>query len=150
MTVRLPIIAELPESAGSALSHVALPPLRILVVDDEPVVAQGLARLLAGYGHKVMLAIDGEAGLRYYREQSFDLVISDAVMPGMDGAELVRRLRAIDSQAHVLAISGQTVSGQIDQMLQAGAFGFISKPFVVSDLLSAIARGMRERMISAA
>jgi CheY-like chemotaxis protein len=98
----------------------------------------------------VSLAADGETGLRRYREQPFDLVIADAVLPGMDGAEFMERLRALDARAHVLAISGQTVSRQIDQMLHAGAFGLVSKPFVVDELLSAIANGMRERMLSAA
>jgi signal transduction histidine kinase len=149
MTVRLPIVTEMPMPAG-APRPLPLGPLHILVVDDEQVVAEGLARLLSGYGHQVCLAVDGETGLRLYREQHFDLVITDAVMPGIDGAEFVERLRALDSQVQVLAISGQTVSGQIDQMLQAGAFGFVSKPFVVDELLSAIARGMRERMLSAA
>jgi CheY-like chemotaxis protein len=149
MTVRLPIVTEMPMPAGAA-RPLPLGPLHILVVDDEQVVAEGLARLLSGYGHQVCLAVDGETGLRLYHEQHFDLVITDAVMPGIDGAEFVERLRALDSQAQVLAISGQTVSGQIDQMLHAGAFGFVSKPFVVDELLSAIARGMRERMLSAA
>jgi CheY-like chemotaxis protein len=149
MTVRLPIIAEIPVPAGAARPPV-LAKLRILVVDDEQVVAEGLARLLAEYGHQVSLASDGETGLRRYREQPFDLVITDAVMPGIDGAAFVERLRAIDPQAQVLAISGQTVSGQVDQMLRAGAFGFVNKPFVVDELLAAIGRGMRERMLSAA
>jgi CheY-like chemotaxis protein len=149
MTVRLPIIAELPLPAGLARPS-ALAKLRILVVDDEQVVAEGLARLLAEYGHQVCLAADGETGLLRYREQPFDLVITDAVMSGMDGAAFVERLRGLDPNAQVLAISGQTVSGQVDQMLQAGAFGFVNKPFVVDELLDAIARGMRERMLSAA
>jgi two-component system NtrC family sensor kinase len=150
MTVRLPIIAETPLPAGTLQPSESLSSLRILVVDDEYVVANGLARLLVEYGHQVSLASDGEMGLRRYREQPFDLVITDAVMPGMDGVEFVERLRALDSQAQVLAISGQTVSGQVDRMLQAGALGFVSKPFVVDELLATIARGMRQRMLSAA
>jgi CheY-like chemotaxis protein len=150
MTVRLPVIAELPQPAVAEGKAARLSALRILVVDDEPVVAESLARLLAGYGHQVVLAADGEIGLRRYREQPFDLVITDSVMPVMDGAEFVSRLRSLDALAHILAISGQTATPQVERMLQAGAFGFVSKPFVVDELLEAIARGMRERMLSAA
>jgi two-component system NtrC family sensor kinase len=150
MVVRLPIIAELPQSVVPDGTAARLSALRILVVDDEQVVAESLARLLVGYGHQVVLAADGEIGLRRYREQPFDLVITDAVMPVMDGAEFVTQLRSFDAHAHILAISGQTAAGRVERMLQAGAFGFVSKPFVVDELLEAIARGMRERMLSAA
>jgi CheY-like chemotaxis protein len=150
MTVRLPIIAEVPQPAAIDGKDARLSRLRILVVDDEPVVAESLARLLAEYGHQVVLAADGEMALHRYREQPFDLVITDAVMPVMDGAEFVTRLRSLDPHAHVLAISGQTAAARVERMLQAGAFGFINKPFVVDELLAAIAQGMRERMLSAA
>jgi two-component system, NtrC family, sensor kinase len=150
MTVRLPIIAELPQPAAADGNAARLSALRILVVDDEPVVAESLARLLVGYGHQVVLATDGEIGLHRYREQPFDLVITDSVMPVMDGAEFVTRLRSLDSHAHILAISGQTTAGRVERMLQAGAFGFVSKPFVVDELLEAITRGMRERVCSTA
>jgi two-component system, NtrC family, sensor kinase len=150
MTVRLPIIAELPQPTVTDGKGARLAALRILVVDDEQAVAESLARLLVGYGHQVVLATDGEIGLHRYREQPFDLVITDAVMPVMDGAEFVTRLRSFDARAHILAISGQTATARVDRMLQAGAFGFVSKPFVVDELLEAITRGMREHMYSAA
>ncbi|MEO7912226.1 MAG: response regulator, partial [Roseiflexaceae bacterium] len=104
----------------------------------------------AGYGHQVVLAADGEIGLRRYREQPFDLVITDAVMPVMDGAEFVTRLRSLDAHAYILALSGQTAATRVERMLQAGAFGFVNKPFVVDELLDAIARGMRSRLLSTA
>ena len=97
-----------------------------------------------------VLAADGEIGLRRYREQPFDLVITDSVMPAMDGAEFVTRLRSLDAHAQILAISSQTAAAQVDRMLQAGAFGFVSKPFALDELLDMIARGMREHMLSAA
>ena len=69
-----------------------------------------MSRLLEAHGHRVSMAIDGETGLKLYRERPFDLVISDVVMPGMSGTEFMERLRAIDSQAQVLVMTGQTVS----------------------------------------
>jgi signal transduction histidine kinase/CheY-like chemotaxis protein len=149
MTVRLPIAARPPELGAPDGMGRPLPPLRILIVDDEDAVVAPLARLLAGYNHTVRVAAGGAAGLRLYREQRFDLVMSDVVMPGMDGAEFVRRLRAIDPNAQVLVMTGQASSAQTDEMLQAGAFGVVSKPFVIQDLLESIARGFQTRALGA-
>jgi two-component system NtrC family sensor kinase len=148
MTVRLPITG--PAVVAAMAAPAPLPPLRILVVDDERIVAEALMRLLESYGHRVSLALDGELGLELYREQPFDLVITDVIMPGMGGAEFSKRLQAIDSQAQVLVMTGQPVSSQVDQMLSAGAIGVVSKPFETEELLAIIERSMRVRMLAAA
>jgi two-component system response regulator PilR (NtrC family) len=150
MTVRLPIADTPPKLGAPDRLGLPLPPLRILIVDDEEAVVQPLTRLLEGYGHTIHLARDGAAGLRLYNEQRFDLVMSDVVMPGMGGAEFVRRLRALDPGAQILVVTGQAAAPQIDLMLQHGAFGVVSKPFVIDELLDAIARGMSARSLATA
>jgi CheY-like chemotaxis protein len=150
MIVRLPITRHMPASEDVKLPSSNVSPLRVLVVDDDRVVAEALARLLEAHAHHVAVATDGELGLKLYREQPFDLVISDVVMPGMSGSEFMERLRAIDAQAQVLVMTGQAVSAQVDSMLHMGALGILSKPFVVEDLLAAIARGVRQRRMVAA
>jgi signal transduction histidine kinase/CheY-like chemotaxis protein len=150
MVVRLPITNQMAKLGNALGVGRPLPPLRILIVDDEQSVVLPLARLLEGGGHSVRLAGDGASGLRLYREQGFDLVMSDVVMPGMGGAEFVRRLRALDPAAQILVMTGQASSSQTDEMLASGAFGVVSKPFVVDELLSAIARGMQTRVLAAA
>src|SRR6266545_4682457 len=147
MRVSLPIVAE--ELASNDLMGQSLPSLRILIVDDDEAVAGVLARLLEHAGHTARVADGGEMGLRLYREQTFDMVISDVVMPGMGGATFVARLRALDPRAQILVMTGQSGSVQAELMLRAGAFGLISKPFVVDDLRAAIARGLRVRALAA-
>ncbi len=67
---------------------------RILVVDDQATVAEMTAGLLRALGHEVQVALDGEAALEHLSGGRFDLVLCDIMMPGMDGYELCRRLRA--------------------------------------------------------
>jgi len=75
-------------------------PLDILVVDDEAVIRELLSRYFTSRGHAVLAAVNGEHALRLAEKASFDVVISDLRMPGMDGRELIRRLQALPSQAH--------------------------------------------------
>ncbi len=138
VTLRLPIGGAVSEP--SAPQSDSLAALDILIVDDEPVLASSLARLLETHGHRVTVATNGETALRRYCERSFDLVISDVVMPGMSGVEFLRRLRLIDPQAQVLVMTGQAGSRQTEQMLRLGAFDVVSKPFGVAELLAVIAQ----------
>ena len=150
VTVRVPIVND--HTLELATSSPSSPPisLRILVVEDEEIVADSIRRLLENQGHQVRLTSDGAEALRCYREQPFDLVLSDIVMPGMSGADLLQRLRAIDSHAQVVIMTGQAMQQQVDQLLRAGASGVITKPFVADELLAAIARGARARLLHAA
>jgi signal transduction histidine kinase/CheY-like chemotaxis protein len=139
VTVRIPIVNDTVSSAGKPIVAGAMAPLRILVVDDEPVVVESVARMLESQGHQVNSALDGTAGLRRFCEQSFDLVLSDIVMPGMGGAEFVERLRAIDPDVRVLIMTGHIAHEQVEQLLRDGALGVVRKPFVIDELLAAVA-----------
>jgi signal transduction histidine kinase/CheY-like chemotaxis protein len=145
MVIRLPIVAPV-RQAGPQPRPRTLPPMRILLVDDEPDVVQALQRLLESHGQRVTVAGGADAALRAYRREPYDLVISDVVMPGIGGVELVRRLQAIDSRAMVLAISGHGGGYQDEELVAAGACGVIRKPFTVEELLEAIGRCARQTM----
>jgi signal transduction histidine kinase/CheY-like chemotaxis protein len=142
VTIRLPIVTDMSVSGGKQISTAAAPGLRILVVDDEPMIIDSVVRLLEAEGHRVVSAADGANGLRRYCEQPFDLVLTDIVMPGMSGAEFVQRLRAIDPEARVLIMTGHMAPAQIDQLLNEGAVGVVTKPFIVKELLAAVARSV--------
>lgn len=144
VTIRLPIIAAPP--AAMPAHHDSASSLRILLVDDELEVAGALARLLEGYGHEVQLAIDGTHALQRYQPRIFDVVLSDAIMPGMSGAAFVRQIQMLDPGVPVLVITGYPDSPQVDEMLAAGAATVIVKPFMVEDVLAAIARIAPERL----
>lgn len=117
-----------------------LPPLRVLLVDDDVDVAQALARLLEGGGHHVAVAESGAAALQAYGAYHYDLVITDVVMPGMGGIELARRLRELDSQVVLLVMSGQGSVQQVELLAHAGVQGILRKPFTLDELLQAIER----------
>jgi two-component system response regulator MprA len=118
------------------------PAARILVVDDQAEIRDMTAKVLAGAGHAVETAGSGEAALRALRAAGFDLVLLDINMPGMDGWETLRLLRADESLGRV-TVAMFSVKGEIRdkvQGLQAGATDFITKPFAVDELLERVAR----------
>jgi signal transduction histidine kinase/ActR/RegA family two-component response regulator len=139
VTLRLPLTREEADQSEAGASGAPLAPLRILVVDDDEVVAQGIARLLRGSGHSSAVAGSGQQALLRFRQQPFDLVLCDIVMPGMPGIELIRQLRSLDGGIQVLAMTGQAAASQVEQALEAGARAVLSKPFAVEELLAALA-----------
>ncbi|MBI2088925.1 MAG: sigma-54-dependent Fis family transcriptional regulator [Deltaproteobacteria bacterium] len=103
-----------------------------------------LSELLSEEGHEVEVAHDGQSALQRYAETPFDLVITDLMMPGMKGTELVRRLREIDPEALALLI---TAFGSIEsavETMRAGAFNYLTKPFRTEEILLHVARAMEE------
>ncbi len=104
---------------------------RILVVDDEPDQRFLLRRILQRAGHEVMEANDGAAALRAVRELAPDLVVTDMMMPVMNGVEFVRCLRGDPATAHIpiLAASGDT-------HLAGGADAVLAKPYDMHHLLA--------------
>ncbi|HMP41568.1 MAG TPA: response regulator [Roseiflexaceae bacterium] len=148
VTIQLPIIGAEQTSAEPAPQSTEIPAfLRILVVDDDAHVAQSMSQLLSHHGHQVQHVPSGIAALRAYRESTFDLVISDVVMPGMDGLALLRRLRQIDPHCQMLVMTGQPGDQRVIDLLNEGAIGLIEKPFTLDELLLAIAES--ERLIIA-
>jgi two-component system, NtrC family, sensor kinase len=139
VTVRLPIVNDMVTSAGKPIVADGTAQLRILVVDDELVVVESIARMLEGQGHLVTSATDGAIALRRFCEQPFDLVLCDIVMPGMGGAEFVERLRAIEPDVRVLIMTGHIAHEQVEEILRDGALAVVRKPFVIDELMAAVA-----------
>ncbi len=102
---------------------------RILVVDDEPGVCDLLKRCFEAEGYEVEVAINGEDGLECYRKQPADVVLLDMKMPGMDGMEVLERLREMDPQAGVIVATAVKEQSIADRAMAAGAYDFINKPF---------------------
>ena len=114
---------------------------RILVIDDDALLRGALRVALEAAGHEVREAADGDAGLRLQREQAAELVLVDIFMPGRDGLEVIRALRAERPQARIVAMSGGGQTGQIEVLSAAAAFGAsrtLLKPFEPRVLLKAI------------
>ena len=115
--------------------------IRILLVDDHAVVRTGFRLLLQSNPEVTVVgeAESGEAACQRYIELSPDVVIMDIAMPGMGGIEALRRIRAHDAQARVLALSAHDDSMHARRALREGALGFLSKRSAPEALLEAVA-----------
>jgi DNA-binding response OmpR family regulator len=117
---------------------------RVLVIDDDPSITSALKRGLAYQGFAVDVALSGSEGLAIAREQPPDAVLLDVMMPGMDGYEVLRRLRAVDEQLPILMVTAKDASTDQVQGLERGADDYIVKPFVF-DVLVARLRALLRR-----
>jgi signal transduction histidine kinase/ActR/RegA family two-component response regulator len=119
---------------------------RILLVDDEPAVRRLGATMLTKLGHEVVEASNGEEAIARFRdaEASFDLVLLDAIMPDRNGREVFHALSALQPDVRVVMVSGYSVEGAIERVLEAGGRGFLQKPYTLAELRSAIERAVAD------
>ena len=117
----------------------------VLVVDDDEEIRASLRRGLAFEGFKVTLAADGEEALRAIRDDQPDLAVLDIMMPGLDGLEVVRRLRQADEQLPVIMLTARDAVPDRVTGLEAGADDYLVKPFAFSELLARIRVRLRRR-----
>lgn len=114
---------------------------RILVIDDEPLVAASLQRVLQGAGHLVVVAADGREGIRAIRDQPADLVITDILMPEQEGLETIQALKRDYPTTKIIAITGGARCGNVDLLAMARSFGAdqaLHKPLDRSRLLTTV------------
>ena len=111
---------------------------RILVVDDDENVRSVLTVLLRRRGFEVLEAVNGVKALRVLQSSAVDLVITDVVMPDMEGLETIRRMRAA-GQTRIIAISGSGGDLKyLDYAAKLGASATFAKPFAPPELLAAV------------
>jgi CheY-like chemotaxis protein/glycine cleavage system H lipoate-binding protein len=120
---------------------------RVLVVDDEEVVLASVERLLGRDHMTVEKVPSGAAALERLRSRRFDVVITDLMMPRMDGLELLRRIRADGHNTPTILITGYATVGNAMKALKAGAVEYLPKPFTRSELRGAIHRSIRRRSL---
>ncbi|MFP5353830.1 MAG: ATP-binding protein [Gemmatimonadota bacterium] len=128
-------------AAGGVPSPRAARPLDILVVDDEDVIRELLSRCFARRGHAVLVAVNGEHALRLAEHGSFDVVISDLHMPGMDGWALIRRLRLLPSTAQtrfILSTGDATASPTGPGDDHRANVQVVNKPYDVDTLVDLV------------
>ncbi|MGE5618792.1 MAG: response regulator transcription factor [Sphingomonadaceae bacterium] len=111
---------------------------RILVVDDDPKILSLMRRGLSFAGYDVALAPDGEEALSIARDQPPDLVVLDVMLPGLDGLEVCRRLRAGDPDMPILMLTAKDRVPDRVAGLDAGADDYLVKPFAFDELLARI------------
>src|SRR5215207_6721111 len=118
---------------------------RILVVDDDPSVTSLLKRGLSYEGYSVDIAGSGAAGLTLAREQAPDLIVLDIMMPGIDGLEVLRRLRAGDTRLPVIMLTAKDAPADQVQGLETGADDYVVKPFTFEALLARVRALLRRQ-----
>jgi len=115
-------------------------PIRVLIVDDQPVVRSGLGAFLSAFPDLTLVgeAPGGEQALTLYGELRPDVVLMDLVMSGMDGVTTIRALRARHPQARILALTSFAEDDLVQSALQAGAIGYLMKNVSHTELAEAI------------
>ena len=109
---------------------------RVLVVDDEPALRDSLDRALRAEGYDVETAPDGLVALERLDAREPDAVVLDVLMPGLDGLETMRRLRAAGSRVPILMLTARDSVGDRVAGLDAGADDYVVKPFALEELLA--------------
>jgi DNA-binding response OmpR family regulator len=119
----------------------------ILVIDDDAAITKVLKRGLSYEGFAVETAASGAEGLSIARKHPSDLVILDVMMPGLDGYEVLHRLRAVDDQLPVLMLTAKDAPDDQVQGLEAGADDYVVKPFTFEVLAARVRALLRRRQV---
>jgi UDP-3-O-acyl N-acetylglucosamine deacetylase len=115
---------------------------KVLIVDDEERVVQSIAGVLEDEGFRVAKARSGEEAIRIFQEDEPDVTLLDIWMPGMDGIEVLKKLKWISSDCQVIMISGHATISTAMTAVKLGAFDFIEKPLSLDLLLMTIRRAL--------
>ncbi len=120
--------------------------MKVLIVDDEPLVRRSLSRVFAKADHEVTLAEDGAEGLNKWIQDRPDLVLLDVLMPGLSGPQLLEELKNIgelSSSTYVVMMSAYSGEHNMESAQKMGANDFVSKPF---DDIFALAKSLEEQV----
>ncbi|MGA8873554.1 MAG: response regulator, partial [Candidatus Acidiferrales bacterium] len=120
---------------------------RILVVDDEEAIREVVSTLLEAQGYPCTVASNGRLGFEAFRKDSFDLVLSDIVMPEMDGLKLLAALREEDPDVPVIMVTAMHDISIALEAIRAGAYDYILKPFEKDQLHLSVRRALEHRRL---
>jgi two-component system, chemotaxis family, chemotaxis protein CheY len=117
----------------------------VLIVDDDAAAREALQRMLAAAGYDARLADNGKTAIVLFREQPTDVVLTDVMMPEMDGLELIRQLRLLDPGAKIIAMTAAAPEQATTYLKLAEKYGarqVLHKPFSKEALLTAVAEAL--------
>jgi len=119
----------------------------IHVIDDEPVIHDILTQLLTGEGYDVEISASGEEALEKFAAQTYDLVLLDLLMPGLDGLATLRALKKIQPSAVVVIITAYASVESAIEAMKIGAYDYVQKPFKHEELLLIVARALEHKAL---
>jgi len=116
-----------------------------MVVDDEENIREVLSNYLESLGYEVLTATDGQNALDKFEAGSFDLIVSDLLMPAIDGLELLKQIREKDKDVIFLMITGYPSIETAVEAIKKGAYDYITKPFHMEDVKLRIERSFEKK-----
>src|SRR5579871_6296026 len=120
---------------------------KILVVDDEEAIREVISTLLEAQGYQCTICANGRLALEAFRKDTFDLVLSDIVMPEMDGLKLLAELRQDDPDVPVIMVTAMHDISIALEAIRAGAYDYILKPFERDQLYLSVRRALDHRRL---
>ncbi|NOY45672.1 MAG: sigma-54-dependent Fis family transcriptional regulator [Deltaproteobacteria bacterium] len=121
--------------------------MRTLIVDDERSIREGLAKTLRRMGHEADVCSDGASALDCFRQGDYDLVFLDLKMPGLDGMEVLARMRELDPEVIVVIITGYPSIDNVLKAFRLGAYDYLPKPFSPQEVRITTARAEERRRL---
>ena len=116
---------------------------KVLIVDDEPFARQTIAEWLRGKNFHVIEAESGPQAMERIQKDNMDIVISDMVMPGMDGLQLLKQAKAIKADVSFLMVTGYPSHADAIKVMQEGASDYLAKPFTPEELTHRVSRALK-------
>jgi DNA-binding NtrC family response regulator len=120
----------------------------ILVVEDERIARENLTHVLTGTGHEATAMVSAEEGLRELEKREYDLIITDLMLPGMGGIELLERVRERFPSVMVIVVTGHATVANAVEAMQKGAHSYIAKPIKLDELRLQVERALEQRALS--
>jgi two-component system KDP operon response regulator KdpE len=120
--------------------------LRLLVVDDEPPIRRFLRASLSAQGYRVLEAADAPSAVQLLHDEKPDVIVLDLGLPGMDGFDLIRNLRASGSATPIIVLSSRADEPGKVRALDMGADDYVTKPFGMDELVARIRAALRHRL----
>jgi DNA-binding NtrC family response regulator len=120
---------------------------RILVVDDEAVIREGLRRILDSNRFVVETCVSGRSAIEALHERDFDLIVTDLKMPGMSGIEVLKAVRTLQPDTPVIMITGYATIETAVEAMKNGALDYLAKPFAPDQFLEKVERALQQRAI---
>jgi DNA-binding NtrC family response regulator len=118
---------------------------RVLIVDDDPVILEVIGDILKKNGYEVVAAPNGAAGIRELEQKYFDLILTDLVMPDVDGMEVLNHVVSTSPKATCIILTGHGTIKSSVEAIKKGAFDYITKPITAEELLVVIEKALKFR-----
>lgn len=143
LTIRIPAVSApaVPTDIGEARRRGSA---RLLIIDDQEEVREAMAALLRQVGHRVETAATGTEGLQRYRQERFDCVVTDMIMPGLGGLTVSRAIKDYDPEAWVVLLTGAEHEGPPEELRAAGVDRLMVKPLSRAEILGLAERDARD------